>query len=159
MHQPVTARQQRHERAEIGCLDDGSEEPLADLGQLRVGDGVDLVDRGLRRRRRWWRRRTRCRRPRSRSDAPVSSVIELIILPLGPMTSPILSTGTLMVVIARRVRAHLVGLVDGLGHHLEDGQPGVLGLRQRTGQHLRRDAVELGVQLQRGDEVLGACAP
>ena len=31
--------------------------------------------------------------------APVSSVIELIILPLGPMTSPILSTGTLIVVI------------------------------------------------------------
>ena len=30
--------------------------------------------------------------------APVCSVIELIILPLGPMTSPILSTGTLMVV-------------------------------------------------------------
>ena len=32
-------------------------------------------------------------------SAPVSSVIELIILPFGPITSPILSTGTLMVVI------------------------------------------------------------
>ena len=30
---------------------------------------------------------------------PVCSVIELIILPFGPITSPILSTGTLMVVI------------------------------------------------------------
>ena len=29
-------------------------------------------------------------------SAPVCSVIELIILPFGPMTSPILSTGTLM---------------------------------------------------------------
>src|SRR5882757_6126429 len=47
--QPVTARQQRHERAEIGCLDDGSEESLTYLGQLRVGDRVDHVDRGLRR--------------------------------------------------------------------------------------------------------------
>ena len=49
VHQPVAARQQRHERTEIGGLDHGSEEPLADLGQLRVGDRVDLVDRGLRR--------------------------------------------------------------------------------------------------------------
>ena len=32
-------------------------------------------------------------------SAPVASVIELIILPFGPITSPILSTGTLMVVI------------------------------------------------------------
>ena len=32
-------------------------------------------------------------------SAPVSSWIELIILPLGPMTSPILSTGTLIVMI------------------------------------------------------------
>jgi hypothetical protein len=47
-------------------------------------------------------------------SAPVSSVIELIILPFGPITSPILSTGTLMVVIARRERAHLVRGVDGL---------------------------------------------
>ncbi len=32
-------------------------------------------------------------------SAPVSSWIELIILPLGPITSPILSTGTLTVMI------------------------------------------------------------
>src|SRR5699024_7769933 len=32
-------------------------------------------------------------------SAPVSSVMELIILPFGPMTSPILSTGTFTVVI------------------------------------------------------------
>src|ERR1700754_3631672 len=49
VHQSVTAWQQRHECTEIGCLDHGSEKPLADLGQLRVGDRVDLVDRGLRR--------------------------------------------------------------------------------------------------------------
>ncbi len=32
-------------------------------------------------------------------SAPVSSWIELIILPFGPMTSPILSTGTFSVMI------------------------------------------------------------
>ncbi len=32
------------------------------------------------------------------TSAPVSSVIELIILPFGPMTSPILSTGTFTLV-------------------------------------------------------------
>ncbi len=31
-------------------------------------------------------------------SAPVSSVIELIILPFGPITSPILSTGTFTLV-------------------------------------------------------------
>ena len=41
VHQPVAARQQRDERAEVGGLDHRAEEPLADLGQLRVGDRVD----------------------------------------------------------------------------------------------------------------------
>ena len=99
----------------VGGLHDRAEEPLADLGHVRVGDRVDrgprrlgrravggpdvdravVLDRDLRRRSRRW--------------------IELIILPFGPMTSPILSTGTLMVVTRGRVRAHLVGLVDRLG--------------------------------------------
>ena len=44
-------------------------------------------------------------------SAPVDSVIELIILPLGPMTSPILSTGTLMVVIRGAVRVFDIALI------------------------------------------------
>ena len=56
----------------------------------------------------------------------------------------------------RRVRRHLVGRVDRLVHHVEDVQPGVLGLGQRRGQHRGGDAVELGVQLERGDELRGA---
>src|ERR1700757_3866712 len=48
VHQSVTTGQQRHERSKIRRLDHGPEEPLADRRQLRVGDGVDLVDRRLR---------------------------------------------------------------------------------------------------------------
>ena len=84
-------------------------------------------------------------------------MIELIILPFGPMTSPILSTGTLIVVM--RGAYGLISSGSSIASAITSRMvmPGVLGLRQRTGQHLRRDAVELGVQLQRGDEVLGAC--
>jgi hypothetical protein len=45
------------------------------------------------------------------------------------------------------------GLVDRLVHDLEDRQAGGAGLLQRGGQHVARDAVELGVELQRGDEL------
>ena len=81
-----------------------------------------------------------------------------MILPLGPITSPILSTGILIVVTRGAYGLISSGVVDGLGHDLEDRQPRVVGLVERARQHLRRDAVELGVQLQRGDEVLGAGA-
>src|SRR5262250_1102812 len=74
-------------------------------------------------------------------SAPVSSWMELIIFPLGPITSPILSTGTLMVMIRGAL-----GLIS--------GGPCLL---ERGGEDRRGDAVELGVQLQRGDDVGGAC--
>ena len=45
--------------------------------------------------------------------------------------------------------------VDRLAHHVEDGQPRATGLLQRGGEHRGRDAVQLGVQLQRGDDILG----
>src|SRR6202021_2667616 len=41
VQQAVLARQQAHERAEGRRLDDRAEEPLADLGHVRVGDRVD----------------------------------------------------------------------------------------------------------------------
>ena len=56
----------------------------------------------------------------------------------------------------RRVDRHLLGGVDGLGHHVEDRQAGVAGLGQRRGEDLGGDAVELGVELERGDELPGA---
>src|SRR5690606_12517535 len=47
VHETVAAGKERDERAEGGGLDDRAQETLADLRQLRVRDGVDLVDRGL----------------------------------------------------------------------------------------------------------------
>jgi hypothetical protein len=89
-------------------------------------------------------------------SAPVSSWIWLMILPLGPMTSPILSIGTLTVMMRGRERAHLVGGVDGLGHDVEDVQARLLGLGERRGEHRGRDPVQLGVELDRRDELPGA---
>ena len=48
------------------------------------------------------------------------------------------------------------GLGDGLLHDLEDRQAGLLGLLQRLGQDVGREAVDLGVELQGGDEVARA---
>ena len=53
-------------------------------------------------------------------------------------------------------RGHLVRHVDDLVHHTEDRGTSLLGLAQRPGQHVGGDAVELGVQLQGGDELAGA---
>ena len=59
-----------------------------------------------------------------------------------------------MVMIRGAYGGHLVRHVDGLVHHVEDVQPRVAGLLQRGTEHRGGDAVELGVELQRGDEVL-----
>ena len=48
------------------------------------------------------------------------------------------------------------GLGDGLLHDVEDREAGFLGLLQRLGQDVGREAVDLGVELQGGDEVTGA---
>ena len=77
-------------------------------------------------------------------------------MPFGPMTSPILSTGTFSGDDPRRERRHLARRGDRVAHHAEDRHPGPAGLLQRAGQHRGGDAVELGVELQRGDHLLGA---
>src|SRR3546814_10496739 len=50
----------------------------------------------------------------------------------------------------------VAGCRDGLGHDVEDVEAGFLGLLQRLGQDVGGEAVDLGVELQRGDEVGGA---
>src|SRR5690349_25097227 len=45
-------------------------------------------------------------------------------------------------------RSHLARCVDGLGHHLEDRHAGVLGLGQRTREHLGRRSEEHTSELQ-----------
>src|SRR5690348_11356660 len=47
VQQAVLAGQQRDERAERGRLHHGAEEPLAHLGDVRVGDRIDRRARGL----------------------------------------------------------------------------------------------------------------
>ena len=75
-----------------------------------------------------------------------------IILPPGPMTSRILSTGNLDGDDARRVRRHVVReCAERLGHLAEDVQAAGARLLERLGHDLRRDAGDLDVHLQRGD--------
>ena len=45
---------------------------------------------------------------------------------------------------------------DGRVHHVEDGETSFLGLIERGGQHVGGNAVDLGVELQRGDHVGGS---
>ena len=78
-------------------------------------------------------------------------------LPLGPMTSPILSIG-----ISKLMIFGAVSPTSGRGsamaprHDLEDLQAGVAGLLQRLGEHVGGQAVDLRVELEGGDELGGA---
>ena len=54
-------------------------------------------------------------------------------------------------------RAHVVaGGGDRAFHDVEDRQPGLFGLVQRSGEHVGGQPVDLGVELQRGDELAGS---
>src|SRR5690625_7347369 len=55
-------------------------------------------------------------------SAPVSSWIWLIILPLGPMTSPILSTGTLTVMIRGAVEIGRASCRERVRRSMRGGQ-------------------------------------
>ena len=57
---------------------------------------------------------------------------------------------------ARSIRAHLGRAVDALVDDFENGGAGFLGLLQSGGKNVCRNAVELGVELQGGDEFGGA---
>ncbi|MPM13199.1 hypothetical protein SDC9_59554 [bioreactor metagenome] len=155
VQQAVLAREQGDERAEVDDLDDGAEVALADLGHRRVGDGVDHRAGGL------------GGLAGGRTDVDGAVVLDRDVragVLLHLVDHLALRADDLTDLVDRHVhgddprgvRAHLVRLADRLTHHLEQGHPGFLGLQQRLGQLLGRDAVELGVELQRGDEVTGA---
>src|SRR6185437_4130408 len=142
VQQAVLAGQQRDERAERGRLHHGAEEPLAHLGNVRVGDRIDRRARGL--------------GGRAVGGADVDRAVVLdgdlgagVLLdgvdhlPLGADHLTDLVHRDLDGDDPRRVRAHLARYVDGLAHHVEDGQPGRLGLGQRGGGHRGRNAGEL----------------
>ena len=155
MQQAVLAGQQRDERTEGRRLDDGAEEALPDLGHLRVGDRVDRVARSVR------------RRAVDRTDEDGAVVLDADVgagVVLDLVDHLALRADDLTDLVdrdldrddPRRGRRHLVRGVDGLVHHVEDVQARVASLRQRAGQDRGGDAVELGVELDRGDELLGA---
>src|SRR5690606_22066029 len=144
VQQPVAAGQERDERAERGGLDDRPEEPVAHLGQGRVGDRVDAVDRRLR------------RRSVERADVDRAVVLD------GDLgTGLVLDRVDRLTLRAddhtdlvdrdvdrgdpRGVLGHAGRRGDGLRHHVQDRLAGVVGLLERGGQHLGRDAVQLGV--------------
>ena len=54
---------------------------------------------------------------------------------------------------ARSIRAHLGRTIDALVDDFENGGTGFLGLLQSRGQNVCRNAVELGIELQSGDEL------
>ena len=56
---------------------------------------------------------------------------------------------------ARSIRTHLGRAVDALVDDFENGSAGFLGLLQSGGKNVCRNAVELGVELQGGDEFGG----
>ena len=75
-------------------------------------------------------------------------------LALGPDHLTDLVDGDLEAHDLRGGVAHVgPGLGDGLGHDGQDLDPGLTGLLQGRGQHVGRQAVDLGVELQGGDEV------
>ena len=90
-------------------------------------------------------------------SAPVSAMISLIRLPLGPITSPILSTG-IWIEMIRGAFEFTSSRGDGGSslHHVEDHEARVARLLQRVGEHLARQPGDLHVELDRGDELARA---
>ena len=88
-------------------------------------------------------------------SAPVSCWMVLMTLPLGPMTSPILSIGISKLMIFGAVARDLgAGLGDGGVHDVEDLRGGLpWPAASAGGEHVGGDAVDLRVELQRGDEL------
>ena len=80
-----------------------------------------------------------------------------IILPPGPMTSRILSTG-IRIVTMRGAKAEMFSrdVRERFVHLVEDVQPAAARLLERLAHHLGGDAADLDVHLQRRDAVGGA---
>src|SRR6476659_1673683 len=152
VQQAVLAREQRDERTEVRRLDDGAEVALADLRHRRVRDAVDDRTGGL-------GGLAVGRTDVDRAvvldgDLGAGVVLDLVDdLALGADDLTDLVDRHLHRDDPRGVEGHLARGVDGLGHHVQDRHAGVLGLGQRAGQHVGGDAVELGVELERGDEL------
>src|SRR5579859_6503931 len=146
VQQAVLAGQQADERAERRGLDDRAEEALAHLGHVRVRDRVDRGPGRL------------SGRAVGRADVDRAVVLDGDLgagVVLDRVDHLALRADDLADLVdrdldrddPRRVRGHLARRGDRLLHHVEDAHPGGTGLLQGAGEHARRDAVELGVEL------------
>ena len=154
VQEAVLAGGQGNKGTEGSRLHDGSHEALPHLGHLRVGNLVDHRACGF------------CGLTGRCTDVDGSVVLDgqfgagvfldlVDHLALGANDFTDLVDGDLDRNDARSVGAHLIGGVDCLLHQIEDLQACVAGLCQCATQHLGVDAIELGVQLQSGDELTG----
>src|SRR6201987_3180015 len=133
VQQAVLAGQQRDERAERGRLHHRAEEPLADLGHVRVGDRVDRGPRRL------------GRRAVGGPDVDGAVVLDGDLgarVVLDRVDYLALRADDLADLVhrdldrddPRGVGGHFPRLGDGAAHDVQDGQPGRTGLLQRRGQ-------------------------
>ena len=90
-------------------------------------------------------------------EAPVSSWIERIILPPGPINRPIFS-GSMCVRSSRGAHCEISGRGRGMAreHRAEDLDPRLARLLERLADDLLADAGDLQVELDAGDAVLRA---
>src|SRR5699024_1270867 len=137
----VLAGNQRHEGAERRGLDHGAEVPFPNLGQLRVGDRVDPVDR------RFGRRAVGGTNvdgavvlDRDVRTGLLGDRVDYLALradDLADLVGRNLHAGH-----PRRVRTHLVRLRNGFRDNSQDGHAGVPGLVQRRRQHLGGNTIQ-----------------
>ena len=156
MQQAVGARGQVHERAETGGLNDLAVVNLARFRDMRVGDGIDDALRLL------------------GSLAALGGDVDGAVVLDGDLGAGVLldlidhlalRADNLADLVDRHLggddtrseRAHFGRAVDALVDQVENRGAGFLRLLQCGGEHVGRNTVELGVQLQRGDELGGTC--
>src|SRR5690606_16997793 len=156
VQQTILARGQRNERTEGGQLHDGTQVTLADLRNLRVGDGVDgrtgsfsglavgcadqhgavIFDRDV-------------------SAGVFLDLVDHLALRADDLTD--LIHRNLHGDDSWSVDVQLVRSVDSLVQNVQDVQTCFASLGQRGSQYRSWNAIQLGIQLDRGHELGGTC--
>ena len=159
MHQAIAARKDVHERPECG---DVHHFPVVDLPHIRGGRVQDQPDLTLS-----LVHAVAIRRGNG-DDAGILGVVHVYLgtsfglngvddLALGPDDLADLVQWYLELDDLGSSGPDIVpGGVDGACHHLQDLEPGITGLIERTSEHIGGEAVDLGVELESGHEVSGA---
>ena len=155
VEQAILAWGQGDECTKRRGLDDRADEAFADLRHLRVSDLVDHLARSF----------SGFASSGSNVDGAVIfdrqicagvflDLVDHLALRANDLTD--LIHGNLDGDDARSVRAHFIRAVNSLVDQIKDGQASVAGLSKGATQDLGINTVEFGVELEGGDEVLGA---